>query len=121
VKETIDDPVGEAVVYWRTAAEGGRSTGPSTAPVYTAQAVFVLGGENEVQPGWPVTADPKLSAWVERIAVRDDGSWLRKIDFPVRDLAKPYIVPGGEFLFMEGRHVVATAQFTSVKRHVVDW
>jgi hypothetical protein len=110
--KTISDPVADAVVCWRTAEEGGRRSGPSTAPVYTATTVFVLGGENEIQPGWPQTADPKLSAWVERTAVRADGSWLCKIDFAVRELAMPYVVPGGEFLLLEGPRVVAEARFT---------
>jgi len=113
----ILDPVAEAVVHWRAVEEGGRSSGPSTAPVYVASTVFVLGGERELQPGWPWTADLILSVWVERIATRDDGSWLCKIDFPVRDLAVHYVVPGGEFLRMEGPRVVAEARFTITYPH----
>jgi len=60
----------------------------------TATSVFVLGGAYDLHPlAW--TADPKLSIWVERVAVRDAGCWLCKIDFPVRDLAVPYIVAEG--------------------------
>jgi hypothetical protein len=112
--DTIRDPVGEAIVYWRTAEEGGRKTGLPTVPVYTPITVFVLGGEEEVQPGWPWTADPVLSICVERIAIRDDGSWLCRIGFLVPDLAVPYLVPGGKFLLMEGSGVVATAEFTVI-------
>jgi hypothetical protein len=115
--DTISDPVAEAVVRWRTAEEGGRWSGPSTAPVYVASTVFVLGGESEVQPGWPWTADLMISIWVERIATQDDGSWLCKIDFPVRDLAMPYVVVGAKFLLMEGPRVVADAQFTITYPH----
>lgn len=91
--DTIPDPVAEAVVHWRTPEEGGRRSGPSTTPVYTATTVFVLGGETEVQPGWPQTADPKLSAWAERTAVRADGSWVCA---RTRDYGRPHgpVVPG---------------------------
>lgn len=109
--EKILDPVGEAVVYWRSAEQDGRRSGPPTAPVYTASAVFVLGGEDEVQPDWPWSADLMLSIWVERIESRADGSWLCRIDFPVRELAIPYVTPTGEFLILEGPRVVASAQF----------
>ena len=117
VRERILDPVAEAVVCWRTADEGGRQSGPPTAPVYTATSVFVLGGDSDLQPDWPWTADPKLSIWVERVAVRDDGCWLCKIDFPVRDLAVPYIVAEGEFLIMEGPTIAAHARFTVIHLH----
>src|SRR5882757_791873 len=99
--ERIVDPVAEAVVRWRTAEEGGRQSGPPTAPVYTATSVFVLGGDSDLQPDWPWTADPKLSIWVERVAVRDDGCWLCK----------------GEFLIMEGPTIAAHARFTVIHLH----
>jgi YD repeat-containing protein len=50
-------PAAEAVVSWCSAEDGGRRSGPSTAPVYAATAIFVQGGEQEVQPGWPASAD----------------------------------------------------------------
>jgi hypothetical protein len=114
VKEHIDDPVAEAVVYWRTAAEGGRLSGPLPGPMHRPTTVFVLGGESEVLHGWPWTADPTLTTMVERTAIRDDGSWLCKIDFLARDLASPYLGSGAEFLLMEGSRVVATARFTTI-------
>src|SRR5882757_9496546 len=115
--ERILDPVGEAVVRWRTADEGGRQSGPPTVPVYTASSVFGLGNDRDLQPDWPWSADPMLSIWVERIGVRVDGSWLCKIDFPFRDLAVPYVVPEGEFLIMEGPTIAAYAQFTVIHLH----
>lgn len=112
--DTISDPVAEAVVVWRTAEEGGRRSGPPTVPVYLASSVFVLGNDSEVQPGWPWTADPMLSIWIERIALDDDGSWLCKVDYPVREIATPYVIPGTKFLIMEGPTVVATGRFTKI-------
>jgi hypothetical protein len=60
----IADPLAEAVVIWRTAEQGGRRFGPPTAPVYAATAVFVRGGDREVQPGWPASVD-QLSILLE--------------------------------------------------------
>lgn len=108
----IVEPVGKAVVRWLTAEEDGRRSGPPTANVYAATSVFFMGGDRELNPDWPRNADPTLSIWVQRVAVREDGSWLCRIDFPFRDLAIPYIAPGREFLIMEGPRVAAHAEFT---------
>lgn len=115
--EKIEDPVAEAVVSWRSADEGGRKSGPPTALVYMATAVFVQGDDRELQPGWPASAD-QLSILLEEIAVRGDGSRTCKVDFLVRDLALPYLVPGSEILILEGPRVVASAHVSTV--HVGD-
>ncbi len=111
--EKIENPVAEAVVSWRSAQEGGRRSGPPTAPVYAATAVFVQGEDRELQPGWPASAD-QLSILLEETAVREDGSRVCKLDFLVRDLALPHLVPGGEILVMEGPRVVASALVSAV-------
>lgn len=112
----VSDPVGQAVVRWRSTAQGGRHSGPPSGPVYTPTAVFVLGGEEEVQPGWPASADPYVSVIVELIRLFEDGSWLCKIDFLARDIAAPYVHAGGRFLLMEGARPVADGEFTEVYR-----
>lgn len=109
----IENPAAEAVVSWRSAEEGGRRSGPPTAPVYAATAVFVLGDDRELQPGWPASAD-HLSVLLEETSVREDGSRVCKVDFLVRELAIPHLVPGGEILVMEGPRVVASALITAV-------
>ncbi|MEV1006547.1 hypothetical protein [Streptomyces sp. NPDC049881] len=55
--ETIESPLAEGLVHWRSAEEGGRKSGPPTAPVYMATAVFLQGDDGEVQPDWPASAD----------------------------------------------------------------
>lgn len=96
MREHIDDPIAEAVIRWRTEEQGGRRSGPPTAPVYMATAVF--------PPG-----DQHMSVLIEQLDVREDGSRACKVDFLVRELAKPALVPGARMLVMEGARVVAEA------------
>ncbi|MDX8055098.1 hypothetical protein SK571_37485 [Lentzea sp. BCCO 10_0798] len=96
MREHIDDPMAEAVIRWRTAEQGGRRSGPPTAPVYMATAVFTPG-------------DAHISVLIEQLDVREDGSRTCKIDFLVRELARPALVPGARMLVMEGPRVVAEA------------
>jgi hypothetical protein len=53
----ISEPVAIAVVGWLSPQQGGRSSGPPTAPVYAATCIFPLGGDREVHPDWPRGAD----------------------------------------------------------------
>lgn len=48
--EKIEKPVAEAVVHWRTADDGGRQSGPPTALVYMATAVFAQGATAKCSP-----------------------------------------------------------------------
>jgi hypothetical protein len=70
--EKIESPVAEGLVVWRTHDEGGRRSGPPTAPVYMATAVFVKGCEEEVQPGWPASADQLSILLQETKRLADD-------------------------------------------------
>ncbi|MFF1921999.1 hypothetical protein ACFVW8_15675 [Streptomyces sp. NPDC058221] len=78
-----------------------------------ATAVFVRGDDRELRPGWPASAD-HLSILLEETAVHEDGSRTCRVDFLVRDLALPYLVPGGEILILEGPRVVASARVSTV-------
>lgn len=113
--DDITDLVGQAVVRWRSAGEGGRHSGPPTATVYAATSVFITGDESERSPDWPRYADPTLSILVQRIATQEDGSWICKIDFQFRELAVPYLTIGREFFIMEGPKVAAHARLTSLR------
>ena len=104
----LTNPAATAVVRWVPASAGGRLSGPPTAPVYAATAIFRLGGEAEVTPGWPATAD-HLSIMVQRVASLPDGADLANIGFLIPDLARPYLHSGAELLVMEGPKVVAHA------------
>ena len=105
--ENIDVPVATARLKWRTAEEGGRRSGPPTAPVYAATCVFPLGGEEAVQPGWPATAD-KLSILLQEVERRRDGERLYKVGFLVPETAREFVHPGARLLVTEGPKVVAS-------------
>ncbi|BCY09689.1 hypothetical protein L3i22_047770 [Actinoplanes sp. L3-i22] len=98
---------------WLTAAEGGRRSGPPTAPVYAATCVFPLGGEEQVVPGWPGSAD-QLSILVEQFA-GDAHERLARVDFLVPGLAEPHLRPGRQILILEGPRVVGHAIIRQVR------
>jgi hypothetical protein len=106
--QTIEEPMAYAQVSWLSAEEGGRKSGPPTAPVYAATCVFPLGGDADVHPGWPAAGDA-LSILLEAINTAVDGSGTYKIDFLARDLARPFLHAGADVLVMEGPTVVARA------------
>lgn len=118
MRERIDEPMAEAVVTWRGAAEGGRRSGPPTAPVYAATAVFPQGEDEELRPGRPgrpATAE-QVSVLLEKTdREREDGSPVYLVDFPVRELAAPHLRAGAQMLVMEGPKVVASARVTEVR------
>lgn len=109
----IKNPVAVAVVRWYPADQGGRGSGPPTAPVYMATAVFALGDDSEVQPGWPASAD-QLSILLQKTGEREDGQWTCLVDFLVPQLARAYVRPSATLLVLEGPHTVATAQIATV-------
>lgn len=111
--EKIEKPVAEAMVRWRTADEGGRRSGPPTAPVYMATAVFVQGGDREVEPGWPASAD-QLSILLQKTEELDERRWRCVVGFLAPELARPNLRPGVELLVLEGPRVVASAQVDAV-------
>ena len=106
-------PIACAVVTWVPAEMGGRKSGPPSAPVYAATSVFILGGDSEVQPGWPQGAD-HLSILLKEVSMLPGGARLCKVDFLARDLARPFLDPGAILLIMEGPKVVATAVINEV-------
>jgi hypothetical protein len=111
--EKIENPVAEALVRWHTADEGGRTSDQATAPVYMATAVFVLGGEAEVQPGWPASAD-QLSILLQETECLDDGRRRCLVGFLLPDLAHPHLYRGAQLLVLEGPRTVASAQLATV-------
>jgi hypothetical protein len=79
-----------------------------------ATAVFALGDESEVQPGWPASAD-QLSILLEKTGELDDGRWSCAVGFLVPDLARSHLQhPGAELLVLEGPRTVAVAHITEV-------
>jgi hypothetical protein len=109
----IEHPMALAEVWWFTVEEGGRRSGPPTAPVYAATCVFPLGGDAEVLPGWPASGDA-LSVLLEEVETVANGSGTYKVDFLARDLARQLLYPTAELLIMEGPTVVARAVIREV-------
>lgn len=103
----IEAPVARATVRWTPPADGGRRTGPPTAPVYAAACVFPLGGDDEVLPGWPAPAECFSVLLEARGAVAETGEY--DVGFLAPELAAPFVEVGASMLVMEGPKVVATA------------
>ena len=108
----IEDPLAFAAVNWTSAEEGGRRSGPPTAPVYSATAVFKLGDDAEVMPGWPATAD-QLSILLQRVS-QPATEEVVKVGFLYPELAQPFLRNGAEFLVLEGPRVVARGVVTEL-------
>lgn len=95
------EPLAVAAIRWLPESQGGRSSGPPTAPVYAATATFRSDSEGS-------DAD-LLSILVQRVRTQPDGSDLASIGFLVPELARPHLRLGAEPLITEGPNVVAHA------------
>jgi hypothetical protein len=102
----IDKPDAFVDLVWVPAGQGGRTTGPPTAPVYQSTAVFEPPDERERVPDWPTKANA-VSILVQRLGLGDADVEQAKIAFIAPDLARPLLHPGGKLLVMEGPKVVA--------------
>lgn len=109
----IEDPLAFAAVTWASAEEGGRRSGPPTAPVYSATAVLKLGDDAAVMPGWPATAD-QLSILLQRVSQPAATEEVVKVGFLYPELAQPFLRNGAEFLVLEGPKVVARGVVTEL-------
>ena len=111
--DNIDDPAVTARLRWLTAEEGGRRGGPPTAVVYAATCVFPLGGEEEVQPRWPATAE-KYSILLQEIRSGPGVERFYKAGFLAPDLVGRFLHPGAPLLVTEGPKVVASGSIDAV-------
>lgn len=93
---------------WRPPFEGGRVSGPPAGPRYVATAVFVLGADAELTPGWPATGE-HFSIVLELLG-NHDGQELAQARFLAPHLADAYVSLGAELLLMEGPHTVGEAR-----------
>jgi hypothetical protein len=102
----IEKPLAIATLTWVSAPAGGRRSGPPTAPVYAATAVFGEGDEAEVHPGWPVTAD-QVSILLQRLSPSPEVVEDFKIGLLFPEMVISNVRPGAEFVVLEGPKVVA--------------
>jgi hypothetical protein len=84
--------------------------------VDAATAVFPLGEDVSVQPGWPGSAY-QISILVQRCGTSREGIDEARIGFLVPDLAKPHLKNGARILIMEGPKVVAQVTVVEVFDH----
>ncbi|WP_156758239.1 hypothetical protein [Actinokineospora pegani] len=99
--DEIESPSAYGVVTWRTAAEGGRVSGPPTAPVYAATCAFVVDGEVE---------EVQLSILLQPVA--DNGRVA--VGFMATELARPKLRVGGRVQVLEGPKVVGDVILTEI-------
>jgi hypothetical protein len=109
----IEEPLALATVTWASVEEGGRRSGPPTAPVYAATAVFVLGNDADVEPGWPAAVN-QISVLLQRVSQPAMTKETAKVGFLFPELARPSLRNGAEFVVLEGPKVVARAVVTQV-------
>ncbi|MFC1402190.1 MULTISPECIES: hypothetical protein [Streptacidiphilus] len=93
----LKGPMAVAEIRWLPESQGGRSSGPPTAPVYAATATF------------PGSDAPLLSILVEHIDPQPHGLALANIGFLAPELARPHLHVGAELLITEGPRIVAHA------------
>lgn len=96
------------LVRFRSAAEGGRQSGPPPGPTYMATAVPDLGGEAEVLPGWPATG-PQFSVVLELRGSPNEDGWA---EASIRALVEgapgsEALCAGAELVVLEGPQEVA--------------
>lgn len=99
-------------VRWLPPEQRGRRSGPPPGPGYAATAVFVLGGDADVTPGWPAAGE-HFSVVLELLGPPSE-SGQAKARFVAPDLANAYLSEGAEMLIMEGPRPVARALVLSV-------
>lgn len=96
---TIEHPMARIALRWRTAAEGGRRSGPPTAAVYATTCCFPSACEG----------DPVMSILIEATPPDPDGRATARVGFLAPHLAAPHLRPGARILVLEGPRVVAEA------------
>src|SRR5882757_10052285 len=106
---TVTDPVALARIRW---LEPDRHPVPGST--MGATAVFVLGNDAEVMPGWPATGQH----FSILLTFTDSSSATReaeaKIDFIDREGVADYLRENASFLVMAGPRPIAEGRITKV-------
>jgi hypothetical protein len=106
---TVTDPVALARVRW---LEQDRR--PSPGSTMGATAVFVLGDDGEVIPGWPATGQhfSVLLTFTDSPSTGDGAE--AKVDFLDREAVADYLHKNASFLVMAGPKPIGEARITAV-------
>ena len=83
-----------------------------------AQCAFPLGGEAELVPGWPATAE-LYSLLLQKLTERAWDTWRCALDFFAHDLVSNFVTVAARMLIMEGPKVVGEAVITEVDEAVL--
>lgn len=103
----LKTPLAVVALRWVPESDGGRPSGPPTAPVYAATAAFC--------PGETVGPDADLmSVLLQRTASLPDGTETANIGFLAPTLAEPHLTVGAPLLITEGPKIVAHATIEEV-------
>lgn len=97
--KTIENPLATAVVRWLSLAQGGRNSGPPTAPVYAATTIL-RSAADEIE---------HFSILLERVKELDEWSFVMRVGFLVPELVRPRLRRGMQIPILEGPKVVAHA------------
>ncbi len=105
----VTDPVAMARVRWLVP-----NRHPAPGSTIGATAVFVLGNDAEVMPGWPATGQhfSILLTFTDSLSATDEAE--AKIDFLNRDAVADYLRENASFLVMAGPQPIAEGRITSV-------
>ena len=106
---TVTDPVAMARVRWLVP-----NPRPSPGSTIAATAVFVLGDDAEVMPGWPATGQhfSILLTFTDSLSGKDE--FEAKVDFLNREAVADYLQQNASFLVMAGPQPIAEGRITSV-------
>jgi hypothetical protein len=100
----LKTPLAVVALRWVPESDGGRVSGPPTAPVYAATAAFCPDATTHVGPDADL-----MSVLLQRTASLPDGTETANISFLAPALAEPLLTVGAPLLITEGPRVVAHA------------
>ncbi len=105
----VSDPVAIARVRW---LDLGRHPAPGST--MGATAVFVLGNDAEVIPGWPAMGKHFSVLLTFTDALTGTGEAEAKVDFLDREAVANHLREGATLLIMAGPQPIAEAQITTL-------
>ena len=105
----VTDPMAMARLCWLD-----KDRHPAPGSTMGATAVFVLGNDAEVMPGWPATGQHFSIVLTLTELVGDGDEAEAKIDFLNRESVTDYVRPNASFLVMAGPRPIAEGRITAV-------
>lgn len=110
----LKTPLAVVALRWVPESDGGRVSGPPTAPVYAATAAFCPGATDLATTTHVRPDADLLSVLLQRTASLPDGTETANIGFLAPTLAEPLLAVGVPLLITEGPKVVAHATIQEV-------